>query len=358
MRWNLLILLGFLSCKTDKAVETARPEAMPVERTVVAPPAETPTPTVTLPPVRPLPAPLAGLPEVPASTDNPTTAEKAELGWMLFFDKRLSKDNSMACESCHHIAQGYTSGQALDAKVGNAMNKRNAPPMVNLGFHSLFYWDGRMPTLEAVSLAAWKGQLGAEPEAIAKKLNAVPEYQARFQRAFAQPATAENIPKAFATFFRTLTTGNSAWDKFQANDKKALSKDAQAGYQVFLKANCNVCHVPPLFTDHDFHNIGWSIDNSADLGRQESTKAVEDTGKFKTPSLRNVALTGPYFHDGKAATLDEAIDFMLKGGQPNPHLDPRLRPQKLSKKERAQLKAFLESLTGEVTYPAAPALPN
>ncbi len=272
---------------------------------------------------------------------------------MLFFDKRASKDGSMACVQCHHIDRAYTSPLAVDPKVGGAVNKRNAPTMTNLGYHPTFYWDGRMPTLEAVSNAAWKGQLGADPAAVARTLNEVPEYKARFERAFGEAATPENIPRAYAAFFRSLVNANSPWDRAQAGEKDAISKDAEAGFTVFASKGCITCHVPPLFTNYEFENVGIGDDP----GRKDATKDDADTGKFKTPGLRNVALSSPYFHDGSVATLEDAIAVMAKGGNKNPHLSAKLKPQKLSKKEAAQLKAFLEALTGESTYVAAPPLP-
>jgi cytochrome c peroxidase len=350
MRQTLLVLCctAILACKTTEPVHIAIPATPPAPVEAPKPP---PEPVVTLDAAPALPAMPKGLGEVKAPDDNALTPEKAALGQLLFFDKRLSKDDSASCESCHHIDKAYTSGQALDAKVGGAMNKRNAPSMLNLGFHTSFYWDGRMPTLEACSGAAWKGQLGADQAQVAQKLNAVPVYKAMFLRAFNEPASAENVPRAIASWLRTLQSGNSAWDRFSAGDKTALTKDAQAGWAVFQKAQCSACHVPPLFSDFDFHHVGLGDD----AGRKDATKADADLGKFKTPSLRNVALTGPYFHDGSAASLDDAIAFMARGG--NKSGDTKLKAVKLSAKESAQLKAFLESLTGESTYTSAPALP-
>ena len=346
---SLLVVCAFLSCKTAETPAVAVAPAKPAE---AAPPAPPPEPKVELPPAAQLPRLPLGLSEVKPSADNPLTPEKAELGWMLFFDKRLSKDGSQACESCHHIEKAYTSGAAVDAKVGGAMNKRNSPQMLNLAYHSSWYWDGRAPTLEAVSTAAWKGQLGADPATSARALNEVPVYKALFTRAFGEPATAANVPMALASFLRANLSGNSAWDRAQAGDKKALSKEAQEGFKLFSTKGCAGCHVPPLFSDFDFHAVGIG----EDPGRKDATKADADQGKFKTPSLRNVALTGPWFHDGHAGTLDEAIALMARGGT-RPNLDPKLKPQKLSAREQKALKAFLESLTGESSYPAAPTLP-
>ena len=349
-----LIILALVTFAAGKTAETPAPAAKPVEPVAApapapAPPPPAPEPKIELPPAAALPKSPAGLPEVPASVDNPTTAEKAELGWKLFFDKRVSKDGSMACVQCHEVARAYTSAAALDAKVGGAMNTRNTPSVLNLGFHTTYYWDGRMPTLEAVSNAAWKGQLGADPATSAKALNEVPVYKAMFVRAFGEPASADNVPKAFAAFFRALNNGNSPWDRAQAKEKNATSPEATEGFKVFAAKGCVTCHVPPLFTSYEFENVGIGDDP----GRKDATKADADAGKFKIPSLRNVALSAPYFHDGSGKTLEDAIALMAKGGAAN----PKFKPQKLSAKESKALKAFLESLTGESTYTTEPTLP-
>jgi cytochrome c peroxidase len=361
-RLSLLALVACAACKKDAPPPPPPVDALPpapVDAGVAAAAAEPALPE--LPPAEPIPTAPAHLPPVEDSAENPTTPEKVALGHILFFDKRLSKDDSMQCESCHHLANGWTSGQPLDAKVGGALNKRNAPTMLNLAYHSSWYWDGRAPTLEAVSAAAWKGQLGADPAEVAAKLNKIPTYKAHFKRAFNEDASAENVPKALAAFFRTLKSGNSPWDKFEAGDAAAVSKEAKAGFEVFKKAQCTLCHVPPLFSDFQFHNVGIGFDapeDKLDKGREDSTKDEKDRGMFKTPSMRDVAQTGPYFHDGSVATLEEAIELMVAGGKKNPKLDVRLKPQKLSKKDKANLKAFLESLSGVPTFAGFPTQPE
>ena len=316
-----------------------------------------------LPPAPAIPATPAYLGAVAAPAENPTTPEKVQLGWMLFFDPRLSKDGSMSCESCHHIAQSYTSGKALDTKVGGKVNVRNAPAMVNLGYHqSGYYWDGRKATLEAVSEAAFTGQLGADPAAVSVALNGNPTYRALFERAFGAEAGKSNIPMALSSFLRALGSGDSPWDKFEGGDKKAVSKTAQKGFELFKKNGCTLCHAPPLYSDTQFHNVGrgWDAEKQAfaDHGRMDATKDAADDGKFKTPSLREVSKTGPYFHDGATATLAEAIDWMAAGGAKNPRLDEKLKPAKLSKADKAAIKDFLEALSGTPTFGAPPALPN
>jgi cytochrome c peroxidase len=313
-----------------------------------------------LPPAPPIPDTPPFLPAVEESRDNPTTADKVWLGYQLFFDKRLSRDGSMSCESCHHPELAWTSGKATDPKVGGAPNKRNSPSMENVAYYQSFYWDGRAPTMEAVTAAAWKGQLAADPDAIAAKLNGIIGYRAQFQRAFKEDATGKNIPMALSAFLRTLKTGNSKWDRFEQGEGDAVSMEARRGYRVFQNARCTLCHVPPLYTDSQFHNVGVGFDKpeaERDHGRMDATKDPKDDGKFKTPGLRDVVKTGPYFHDGGIATLSEAIDFMLKGGNKNPNRDEKLKPSRLSAKDRKALQAFLESLTGTATYTKAPELP-
>ncbi|MBL9037013.1 MAG: cytochrome-c peroxidase [Archangium sp.] len=319
------------------ACRTAAPAPTPVAEDVLAQP-------------RALPAAPKGLPAVISPEADPLTAAKADLGWRLFFDPKLSKDGSKACAGCHLPERAYTTPNATDAKVGGAPNKRNSPSVANLAFFANYYWDGRAPTLEVVSNAAWKGQLGADPVVVSKSLNADATYRARFIRAFGEPASAENVPRALAAFFRALTTGDSPYDRFVAGDTSALSAQQQQGLRVFTSSGCGTCHVPPLFMDTGFHNVGIGDDP----GRRDATKEERDTGAFKTPSLRNVALTAPYFHDGSAKTLDDAIALMAKGGNANPHLDDGLKPVSLAPADAAALKAFLEGLTGPVSYPSAP----
>jgi cytochrome c peroxidase len=313
-----------------------------------------------LPPAPPIPDTPVFLPAVEESKDNPTTPEKVWLGYQLFWDKRLSKDGSMSCESCHHPELAWTSGKPTDPKVGGGPNKRNAPTVENVAYFRSLYWDGRAPTMEAVSAAAWKGQLGADPDQAAAKLNAIVGYRAQFQRAFQEDATAKNVPMALAAFLRALKTGNAPWDKFEQGEGDAVSMQVRRGYRVFQSARCTLCHVPPLYTDSDFHNVGVGFDKpeaERDHGRMDATKDPKDDGKFKTPTLRDISKTAPYFHDGSVATLSQAVDFMLKGGIKNPNRDEKLKPNKLSAKDRKALQAFLEALAGTATFTKGPELP-
>jgi cytochrome c peroxidase len=311
---------------------------------------------VNLEPAPALPKPPAFLGDAPESADNPTTPEKAALGYQLFFEKRLSKSGTMSCESCHHPDKAWTSGEQIDKKDNGTMNKRNAPTMLNVGYHQNgWYWDGRAPTMEKVSNAAWTGQLGAVPADVVAKLNAIAVYRAAFQRAFQQDASPDNVPKALAAFLRSLKGGDAPWDKYEQGDKKAVSSQAIRGHKVFEEAHCALCHVPPLYTDTQFHATGAG--SGEDHGRMDATKDAKDDGKFKTPTLREVAKTGPYFHDGSAKDLATAVDFMLSGGKPGPNHDEKLKPAKVTPKDRDALVAFIESLSGTATYSSAPTLP-
>ena len=313
------------------------------------------------------------LPEMAIPADNPLTAERVALGKQLFFDTRLSKNGNMSCETCHQPDKGWTDGKALSEKFDGTMNTRHTPTLYNVGYYKEWYWDGRAATLEAQILAAWRGQMGADPEQIVGKLNAIEGYKNAFQTALGGPATADGVTKALAGFVRTLISDNSPWDRYEKGDKSAVPEDAVKGFTVFSdsdKANCTLCHLPPTYTDALFHNVGVGFDKpTPDLGRgkilaDKATQSGGDVaeakkldGAFKTPTVRSVSESGPYFHDGRAANLEDAVDFMLRGGIKNPSLDEKLKPRKLSAQERTQLLAFLKSLTPESKPFEKPQLP-
>ncbi|MEM9491795.1 MAG: cytochrome c peroxidase, partial [Myxococcota bacterium] len=297
-----------------------------------------------------------------APDDNPDTPEKVMLGELLFFDTRLSDKGEFACVTCHLPEKGWTDGKKLSPKHDGKLNTRHSPTLYNVAYAQQWYWDGRMPTLEAQIAAAWKGQTGATPDAIAKKLAEVPVYKAHFERAFGEGPTGDNIPKALASFVRIkIRSGNSPWDRYQAGDKDAVSEEVVKGQKVFEKAGCAACHAPQLYTDMNYHNVGIGYEgvDEPDVGRFKVSKQEINTGAFKTPTLRGVALSGPYFHDGSIATLEEAIDYMLSGGyrEGNKHIDPLLKEVKLKKDERAALIAFVKALSPEETY-TPPELPK
>jgi len=311
-------------------------------------------PPAYVPEVLPIPAPPTGFEPMPEPPDNPTTPEKVALGRQLFFDKRLSFDGSRSCYSCHLNERGLTDGLPTAVGAGNKPLTRSSPSLWNIGYHKEFYWDGRSPTLEAQAQAAWAGGnmggKGHEGE-IEGKINAIPGYRAQFQKVFAADATVPTIMKAITAYERTILCGDTPWDKFQQGDASAISDEAKRGWEIFRgKAGCGTCHAGVLLTDLQYHNVGVGMeppkpDQKPDEGRKNFTKEDKDTGAFKTPTLRSVSKSAPYFHNGSKATLEEAVDFVLGGGFPNKYLDKKnLKKVKLTAKERNDLLAFLRSL--------------
>lgn len=298
------------------------------------------------------------LPAPPDPADNPTTPEKAALGKQLFFDKRLSGDGSMACQGCHFRHLGWTDGLPLSRKVGGGMNTRHTPTVYNTAYLSSWYWDGRAPTLEGQITAAWKGQIGADPAKASAVIAAIPGYQSQFKGVFGAAPNPDNVAKALAAFLRSLNSGEAPWDRYAAGETTAVTADAAAGYQLFTgKAGCAACHRPPLFTDSQFHNIGLEAGKpQPDPGRFAVTKDPADMSAFKTPTLRSVAISGPYFHDGSAASLEQAVRYMAAGGNPTASRSGLLVDRKLSDTEISQIIAFLNSLTSEEVF-TAPQLP-
>jgi len=313
------------------------------------------------PEIQPLPEPLARYEAMEVPGDNPTTPEKAALGRQLFFDKRLSVDGSRSCYSCHVCEHGLTDGLPKAIGAGNKQLTRSSPTLWNIGYHKMFYWDGRSPSLEKQAMAAWTGgNMGAkdhEAEIVAK-INALHGYHSQFQKVFNAEATADNIMQAISAYERTLISGDTAWDKWQAGDQSAVSEAAKRGFEVFKTAKCNNCHDGVLLTDQQFHNVGIGMDAAEpDKGRFNATKKDEDTGAFKTPTLRDIAKTAPYFHDGSAATLEDAVDLMLAGGKPNQYLDKKnLEKRTITPEQRKDLIEFLKTLTVDckLTEPPLP----
>jgi cytochrome c peroxidase len=309
----------------------------------------------------PLPAPPAALgkPKVPAN--NPLTPAKVVLGNKLFFDKRLSVDGSRACYSCHLNEDGTGGHDPLAIGAKDVKLTRHSPTMWNVAYLPKLYWDGRADNLEAQAIGAWSGgNMGVPKEALAKKADEIgmlPEYAPLFDAAFpGEGATPTTISQALASYERTLFCGDTAYDKFDAGDASALSDVQKKGKELFSgKAGCADCHTPPFFSDAfmaeqgAFHNTGTAFRNKkeeeVDPGRKKITNSDADFGSFKTPSLRHVAKSAPYFHDGSAATLEEAVRFMAKGGIKNKNLDAKMVDKKLSDDEIKSLVAFLEALT-------------
>jgi len=292
------------------------------------------------------------------------TMEKIELGKMLYFDKRLSKDQTVACASCHIPQHGYAEPRATSKGIKDQIGGRNANPVINAAYATSMFWDGRMKTLEEQAGGPVENpiEMGHEMTVVAKDLNAIPEYKKRFAAVFGKPASRETITKAIAAFERTIITGNSPYDKFKNGDANAISAEAKAGELLFMgKGLCATCHTPPVFSSWGFYNAGVGSDKEKmDIGRMEVTKADSDKGAFRVPHLRNVADSAPYFHDGGVEKLDDAVRFMAGGGKDNPNLHPlfrALKAQKFTDEEIGQLVAFLKSLSGEYPVVEEPKLP-
>ena len=308
----------------------------------------------------PLPATPGGLPELKLPADNDLTPAKVALGKQLFFDKRLSKDFTSACDTCHAPEKGWSDGKPLSQKVGGATASRHTPSLFNVGYQAAFGWDGKSETLEKAVQAEWTTQMGADLPTITASIAKIPGYASQFKAVFGGDPTADAIVKAIAAYVRTIRSGGSAWDKLEKGDKRAVGEDAQRGFELFKgKAGCAQCHAPPLYTDDTFHNVGVGFDKpDPDLGRGKAADDEKLTGAFKTPSLRSVSTHPPYLHDGRALSLEQAVDLMLAGGikEKNKGLDPKLKPIKLTSKEKDDLLAFLKTL--EVTTPVErPRLP-
>lgn len=299
------------------------------------------------PEVTPLPPQLATYEPMTIPADNPMSPEKVALGRQLFFDERLSGDGSRSCYSCHVCEKGLTDGLAKSVGAFSKQLPRSSPTLWNIGYHKEFYWDGRSPSLEKQAMAAWIGaNMGAKAEEIAAKLNALQDYRAQFQKVFGSDATPDNIVKAIAAFERTIISGDTAWDRYRAGDASALSESALRGWNIFQAIKCTNCHDGVLLTDQQYHNVGIGMDQKEpDVGRFKVTNKPEDTGAFKTPTLRDIAESAPYFHDGSTATLEEAVDIMLAGGKPNPHLDRKnLEKRNVLPDQRQDLLDFLRAL--------------
>lgn len=296
--------------------------------------------------------------------DNPITKEKIELGKLLYFDPRLSVDGTISCASCHDPAKGFTDQKRFSTGVDGKQGTRNSPTVINSAFHYFHFWDGRSPSLEdqATGPMANPVEMAHTLEDAEKAIANIPGYAPLFEAAFGDSAvTMDRMAKAIATFERTVLSGNSPWDRFiYGGEEDALSPAAKRGLELFEgKALCTRCHVGFNLTDGLFHNLGVGMDaEKPDLGRYEVTKREEDKGAFKTPVLRDLQKTAPYMHDGSIATLEEVVELYVRGGEPNPWLDPKLEPLDLTAQEEKDLVAFLKSLEGDWEPIAVPELPQ
>lgn len=292
----------------------------------------------------------AGLPaERPIPGDNPLTPVRVQLGRKLFFDPILSDDRTVACATCHDPRHGFASREPRAIGVRDKKGPRNAPSLWNRAYGTSFFWDGREASLEAQALRPIEdpNEMASSLAATVKRLREHPDYPARFQAAFGEGVSASNLARALASFERTLLLGSSRIDRFRAGDVAALTETERHGLWLWeSKGGCWNCHSGPNFTDERFHNTGVSWGKEPlDLGRFAVTKQDADRGKFRTPTLRGVAWTAPYMHDGSIATLEEVIEFYNRGGTRNPNLDSALQPLGLTRQEVQGLTAFLQALS-------------
>lgn len=301
-------------------------------------------------------APPAGLPEVPVPEDNPLTAAKVELGKQLYFDKRLSIDKTVSCASCHDPAKGWSNGESVATGVSLKKGGRSAPTVLNTAYQTSQFWDGRARTLEDQALGPIQNpiEMAMSLEQVVERLNGIGGYRKQFKEVFnADEVTSENIAKAIASYERTVLSGDAPFDRYKAGDAQALSPAAERGRALFFgKANCSACHAGPNFTDNAFHNIGVGMDKpQPDIGRQEQSKLEGDRGAFKTPTLRDIARSAPYMHDGSLQTLEDVVEHYNKGGIANPQLDEELFELKLTATEKADLVTFLKEGLASRQYP-------
>jgi cytochrome c peroxidase len=307
-------------------------------------------------------APL-GLPPVPTPEDNPITPEKVELGKLLYFDKRVSKDGTISCATCHDPTMAWAEHTPTSDGIGHQKGGRNAPSVINAAYATSQFWDGRAKTLEEQATGPVENpiEMGHTMEAVVRTLAKIPEYQQRFQRVFGTGVTKKGFAKAIAAFERTVLSGDSAYDRFTAGDSSALTAAQKRGWELF-DSNCSTCHTPPLFSNYRFVNAGVGMEKpTADEGRKKVTGKANDRGKFRVPSLRDVADTSPYFHDGSVATLEEAVALMAGGGKDNPKLSEMLkslRETKFSQQDKQDLVEFLRALSGKHPVIEPPALPK
>jgi cytochrome c peroxidase len=318
------------------------------------------------------------LPPTPPSPDeNPWSHAKADLGKQLFFDPRLSGTGLVTCASCHFPEFGWEDGLTTAVRFGGTVMQLSSPTMVNLGYNTIYMWDGRMSTLEKQAVAgqgimadinAGMEELGLKEGKHIERLKAVKGYQSAFAKAFPnEPVAAQisrdTIAKAIAAFERTIVSNNSPFDAWVKGDKNAMTAHQINGFKVFVgKGNCVSCHSAPNFTDNGFHNLGLKsfADKDHHKGRmtQKPTHATTD-GAFKTPTWREISLRAPYFHDGSAKNLLEVVEHYNRGGDVKTNLSPMLQSSLgLSKDEKLSLIAFMEALTSHAKPFVYPVLPK
>jgi cytochrome c peroxidase len=281
---------------------------------------------------------------LPVPEENPLTAEKIELGRRLFNDRRLSRDGSTACVTCHDPARAFSDGRTVAVGVFGRAGRRNSPTLINRGYGRAFFWDARSSSLE---------------DQVLKPIQDPNEMDLTLDEASSRIGLdSTTLSQALASYVRSILSGDSPYDRFINGDRGSLSEEQQAGLQIFRgKGNCTACHVGPNFSDERLHNTGvaWRPSTTSgqgtyqDEGRFAVTGREADRGSFRTPTLREVARTAPYMHDGSLATLEDVVQFYDEGGRANPNRDAELHPLRLTASEKQALIAFLHTLSGTVS---------
>jgi cytochrome c peroxidase len=297
---------------------------------------------------------------IPFPEDNPYTPQKVALGKLLYFDTRLSISNLLSCASCHNPGYGWGDGLALG--VGHGMNQlpRRTPTILNAAWGELYFWDGRAATLEEQALGPIQaaGEMNMPLDKLVERVSSVEGYRRLFDEAFPGAGiTPDTVAQAIATFERTVVASRAPFDDWIDGDEDAISESAKRGFVVFnTNGNCAACHSGWNFTDNSFHDIGLP---DADIGRGKHLADVpEMQHAFKTPGLRDLARRAPYMHNGSLATLADVVDHYISGGMQRPSLSADMRALDLSEEERADLIAFMETLTGDLAPVVMPVLPR
>lgn len=291
-----------------------------------------------------------GFPPVPDDPAYPMTEASVALGRALFFDPRLSRDGTVACASCHFPDRAFSDTVALSAGIEGRLGMRNGTPLFNLAWHPAFFRDGGVPTLAQLSIAPIHdpNEMDFSIQLAAERLMNEDPYARLSQLAYGEPFSAFYLVRALASYQRTLISGWSRYDRFLQGEANALTEQEQRGLALFnsQELNCSSCHSGFDLTDHQYHNIGlYTL--SPDPGRERITLDPMDQGRFKTPSLRNVALTAPYMHDGTLHTLGQVVDHFASGGQAAPNKSPQITGFSLTEQDKEDLIAFLQALTDE-----------
>lgn len=306
------------------------------------------------------------LPDTPPHpADNAPTPERVELGKMLFFDARLSGDGNMSCATCHSPLYGWSDGLPTAKGFKSKVLDRASPTVVNTAYNSIQMWDGRKKSLEDQAIGPMMAnvEMNTDLPKLFAWLNTNEEYRAAFAKAYpGKPIDADTVTKAIASYERTIISNNSPFDQWVKGNANAMTAQQVRGFKVFLdkdKGNCAVCHSEPNFTDNGFHNIGLPSfgKENPDMGRYAQKPIKILKGAFKTPTLRDITLTAPYFHDGSAATLMDVIEHYAKGGVVKTNLSPDMKALDLTQQDKEDLVAFLHTLTSEHQVVALPKLP-